>query len=141
MRMLSDTQQLISFIIWGISLLAHRIYFAVITIQKIFRPILKERCINVLVHSMFTISRITSCSEGTLPIRVALFTIPSISSSTILNFDVIWMSFLSDGGRCCHSHIRCLFTLINHLSQPSNLLHWSQDCKASWLSRIFICNF
>jgi len=130
MRMLSDTQKLISFFISIISLLAHRINLAVVTVKKIFRPILKETSINILVHSKSTLSRITSCTKSTFSVRIAMLTISSIGSSAILDFNIIWMSIWTDGFWGRHSHIWCLLSLVHHLSKSPNLLHRPQDSSS-----------
>ena len=85
-----DTEKHVSFVFRSrVSLLAHGIDLTVITVHEVLRPILKQRCINILIYSppsaILGVPSIQGASGIAWLSRIALCSCP------ILDLDVIGM--------------------------------------------------
>ena len=125
-----DTEKHISFIFRSrVSLLAHRINLTVVAVHEVLRPILKKRCIDVLIYSP------TSAILGVTSIQwasgIAWLSRIALSSCPILDLNVIGRVINIIRLRSYPTNWS-LVALINHLCESTDLLHGSQDSPPNW---------
>jgi hypothetical protein len=100
-----------------------------VTVHEVLRPILKQRCIDVLIYSSpSAILGVPSIQGASVISRLSRI---SLSSCPILDFNVI-RRFANISHLRSYAPSRSLVALINHLGESADLLHGSQDSPPNW---------